>query len=852
MKRLIAGGFCIALLSLALNTAYAADTDIIINEFSSNGSSDWVELYNSGSESVNLEGWKIQDRTGTELDGTATTTISGVTLPAGGYGSVNITTQGLNIGGDIITLLNASSTEIDSAAYGSAASPDVAAPSTGEFAFRDSSGDWHLASFDTRDSANVEITIGTSYYQTIQEAVATSTSGDTINVAAGAYDETVNVDKAVTIKGAQAEVAGSDHAGGESIVGAFNITSGDVVIDGFSFNGTESQVSVSSATTLSGIIIKNSIFDGYHNVGLVTNNAGNILVQGNLFRDPLAGSEAMQIKANDNVGGCTGTSVLDNVFTNATDNGGSDVNLSCTDNDSTDITVSGNTSTGVSGGSSFTAFSGVTGGINIKDNTAATDGTPAFFFGNVSGSVLIDGNQFTSSLGSAVSIHGADFIPSDVANTGTFTITNNTLKGVHSVSVASSALGEGGGVIINNNDLSGNSGTAVANSSSVAIDAVKNWWGTASSTEIASLVSGSVTTDPWYVNSSRNVLSNEAVTPDDSGNVTITNSAPNVVVSSDTQPITINADSISDATVVLGSLITSGTGSIPQITINSSAVNVEIPASTITSEDADWDGVLNLPTIVSAPSIETDEGTTATAVTAIEVGAGDTELTFNEPVKLTFSGQAGNSVGWSRAGDFTAITDVCDPETPPSLDDGEDCKIASGADLVVWTKHFTTFVTYTQSSAAEQSSSARIGGQFAPSATIATTEVPTATVQAGEVLGAALLFPSPMGIGYRGQEVLDLQVRLQAEGYFKANPTGYFGSITRAAVKAYQQMHGISATGFVGPLTLASLNSTSETAFATPAVNPQVAAIKTQLISLIQQLISELQAQVAAAVQAQN
>jgi peptidoglycan hydrolase-like protein with peptidoglycan-binding domain len=35
---------------------------------------------------------------------------------------------------------------------------------------------------------------------------------------------------------------------------------------------------------------------------------------------------------------------------------------------------------------------------------------------------------------------------------------------------------------------------------------------------------------------------------------------------------------------------------------------------------------------------------------------------------------------------------------------------------------------------------------------------------------------------------------------------GFFGSQTKAAVQKYQKEHGIPSTGFVGPLTRASLN----------------------------------------------
>jgi peptidoglycan hydrolase-like protein with peptidoglycan-binding domain len=52
-------------------------------------------------------------------------------------------------------------------------------------------------------------------------------------------------------------------------------------------------------------------------------------------------------------------------------------------------------------------------------------------------------------------------------------------------------------------------------------------------------------------------------------------------------------------------------------------------------------------------------------------------------------------------------------------------------------------------------------------------------------------------------DVLRLQIRL---GVYPQ--TGYFGTITFAAVVKYQGANNITPTGFVGPITRAKLNST--------------------------------------------
>jgi hypothetical protein len=91
-----------------------------------------------------------------------------------------------------------------------------------------------------------------------------------------------------------------------------------------------------------------------------------------------------------------------------------------------------------------------------------------------------------------------------------------------------------------------------------------------------------------------------------------------------------------------------------------------------------------------------------------------------------------------------------------------------------------------------------------------TTPTVTAPTNEGQVLGAATFaFNNDLRLGMTGQEVVELQERLRAEGFFTfQTSTGYFGPITLAAVKAYQTAHPEIGyvTGFVGPLTRAVLN----------------------------------------------
>jgi hypothetical protein len=70
-------------------------------------------------------------------------------------------------------------------------------------------------------------------------------------------------------------------------------------------------------------------------------------------------------------------------------------------------------------------------------------------------------------------------------------------------------------------------------------------------------------------------------------------------------------------------------------------------------------------------------------------------------------------------------------------------------------------------------------------------------------------FKTLLKIGSSGTEVRELQKLLAKLGFFKAASTGTFGSVTQAAVKAFQKKYGIDQVGYVGPATRAKLNSLS-------------------------------------------
>jgi len=93
-------------------------------------------------------------------------------------------------------------------------------------------------------------------------------------------------------------------------------------------------------------------------------------------------------------------------------------------------------------------------------------------------------------------------------------------------------------------------------------------------------------------------------------------------------------------------------------------------------------------------------------------------------------------------------------------------------------------------------------------------------------VGLTILGTAPNAValqrGDRGDEVVQLQLKLKKLGFFSAKVTGYYGSITEQAVKDYQATKGIQPLGVVGPKTETALSQTAVQNLDAPA-KPNVA-----------------------------
>lgn len=77
--------------------------------------------------------------------------------------------------------------------------------------------------------------------------------------------------------------------------------------------------------------------------------------------------------------------------------------------------------------------------------------------------------------------------------------------------------------------------------------------------------------------------------------------------------------------------------------------------------------------------------------------------------------------------------------------------------------------------------------------------VPLARAQSTAPL--CLSLSTNLGLGSKGEEVTRLQDFLRSIGYFTSASTGYYGPMTAAAVKNFQNAAGLPPVGSVGPLT---------------------------------------------------
>ncbi|GEM_PF-2293748 len=85
---------------------------------------------------------------------------------------------------------------------------------------------------------------------------------------------------------------------------------------------------------------------------------------------------------------------------------------------------------------------------------------------------------------------------------------------------------------------------------------------------------------------------------------------------------------------------------------------------------------------------------------------------------------------------------------------------------------------------------------------------------------AQTTFTSNLTVGSTGAQVTALQQILASKGFLTVAPTGYFGSLTKAAVAAWQASVGLPSTGFFGPMSRAAIGGSVTTTTTTTTNTP--------------------------------
>jgi RTX calcium-binding nonapeptide repeat (4 copies) len=316
-----------------------------------------------------------------------------------------------------------------------------------------SNGQWVVSNGTTTDTlSGVEkvVIAGTTYdlvdqfgtsggFQSIQAAINAASDGDTIMVAAGTYNESLNIDRGVTILGANAGISGTGSRGPETVItGQSQITTtSQVIIDGVEFldNQAYTLSSSDSFTALTidenstaGDIVENSVFDraptsdpaGFSANHFVGSNSQpthrgvtiasvgtgmQVTIEDNLFTgtDPYSYAGDDWRSAVYSNGGPGTTTITDNTFENVR----SGVNA---DNFSPSVQITGNSFDHDGSGVSIGVGSDVTNVTSITSNTFGINVDNEFNFKNLTTPVTFNAGATGNVLSAAAASDSTQFL----------------------------------------------------------------------------------------------------------------------------------------------------------------------------------------------------------------------------------------------------------------------------------------------------------------------------------------------------------------------------------------------------------------------------------------------------------
>lgn len=549
---------------------------------------------------------------------------------------------------------------------------------------------WYVSStgFDTNEGTLA------SPFLTIQKAINSANSGDTINVMAGAYSGDLTINKSLVLNGDNKN---------SIIEGKVSITSSNINFTNFKVTNPTGIVGISlpaGGSVQGNVYIKNNLIQDIGTTGPVNGyNKGISVEQGsnvNILDNNITGISSQSVGATH----YSSMGVVIGDGSDATKNG---------------VTISGNTisnvyyagpydwtSTVKSGGAYGIQISRATSGLSISQNTISNvEGYWAHAIGLEADTpdAVVSGNVVSGIVDhkSPTNVDAVGLRIEDNPSAETLTIYKNSFP-------------------------YGQNFYGVSNVMSGEVNATYNYWGV-KSPNFTAIVDGNVSYSPWFVDSamtqtlSTTVGENQTVA--DNEIVEVGNETNEVVIpaGSPVKNISINSSIPSDKKINIS--LTELKDSDGNVTLGSndfvlkretsvSNYSAEIPAGTVISGGSSWDGKISLPTLTLTSLNSVSSGSVEVVV---DLGS-NTRVNFSKAVKVVIGGQAGKSAAWASGdGTMTQITTKCNSATDYSniIGNGE-CYADSGSDLIIWTYHFTRFAAYTPIAVAATTTSGGGGG----------------------------------------------------------------------------------------------------------------------------------------------